>query len=135
MTVKSNDKLVKKYIESIDKQIAFPKKIKKKLLFNLQNSVVCYVENHSDTTFEQLISHFGTPESVSEEYIATVDHDELQKAIRKSKFIKRVVLIGVAAILLAILVTSAVVIIRNETTKTRIVYDNVDDLDVSTVIE
>jgi len=128
MRIDMYNKQGKQYIKMIERQLLCPRKAKESMLLNLKNSVLEYTEENPDVTLDEMKSRFGEPKAIADDYIASLDQEDLRKAIKKSDFLKRAIIISVAIVVLAVVITSVIVVIHNNANSTKYIYDSIDDL-------
>lgn len=67
-------------------------------------------------TMAEVREHFGTPNEFAKESMSVLDDDEIQRQIKKSKYIKRIVAILVAVLVLIFAITAVWIIAENSRT-------------------
>ncbi len=77
----------------------------------LQGDISDYLETNPTASLKDLIARFGEPTEMADSYIDSLDAAELQKQIRKSKTVKRIVLFTCLGILAAVLVVASIITI------------------------
>ncbi len=107
-------KEVAKYLKQVRRFLPYP--FKKKLVTELQNNISDFLDENPNSTYDNFISHFGTPQKFADEYILSVDEDTRKKAIHKTKWIKRCIIIGISVIILIALITAIWIICENSQT-------------------
>lgn len=112
-TMKSNDKELTDYYRKIEKALPCSAETKKKILFDLKSDIAEYLDEYPEAEMSDIINHFGTPDLFASEYVASLDDAELNKKVHKSKWIKRGIIIAVAAIVLLTAITTIWVIAEN----------------------
>lgn len=115
-TMKSNDKELTDYYRKIEKALPCSAETKKKILFDLKSDIAEYLDEYPEAEMSDIINHFGTPDLFASEYVASLDDAELNKKVHKSKWIKRGIIIAVAAIVLLTAITTIWVIAENHKT-------------------
>lgn len=98
-----------------------------KLATDLKNSLSDFLEENPDCAMEDITEHFGEPEQFADEYILAMDDAERRKLVNHSKWIKRVVLIGVVAVVLIVSATMIGVIQWNAEHKATYYEDEIAD--------
>ena len=93
-----------------------PREYRTKMMPVIKGNVLDYLEENPDSSMSDVTTQFGVPEKFATEYIMTIDDTERTKILRTSKFIKRIVIVGIVAVVLIIAVTAAFVIADNSHT-------------------
>ena len=114
-----------RYVKEVKRQMLCPKKMKNDMLLSLENSIMDYMEEHPEASAQEIETHFGKPQQIAVEYIASLDQNELRKEIQKSKLIKKMIVFLAVGILLIAAVTSVVVIVWNANTQPDIIYHEI----------
>lgn len=121
---------VKRYLRVIKKLLPCDAAQKKRCLDGMEDSVRMYLQEHPDATIEELYSVFGTPDSIVENYLDTVDTAQISKRLSRRKYIIfGIVITSVLALVLgavAVSIASDVHDIQNGT-----VVEVVDELTTS----
>lgn len=115
------------YLKQVKASLTCPGKIKKRLLLQLQGDVAEFLETNPNAAMQDLVNRFGPPEQMAISYLANLDGDELQKQIRKSKVIKRIVMFTCIGILSIILIVASIIIIDNLTDDVSVVTYTVSE--------
>jgi len=84
------------YYKDISKRLLCKRKVKRRFLLEFQNGVQELIDNHPNTTPQEVRSHFGTPEEIAGEFLASLHPNEVKRALNW----KRVLLIGLGMALL-----------------------------------
>lgn len=87
---------IKKYLKQVKILLPIYSKQEKRFLKDLKNDIIEYSNTNSETTLEDLINEFGSPNVVVHDYIESVDLDYIIKRISVRKVVSR----GVVIILL-----------------------------------
>ncbi|MBR3844406.1 MAG: hypothetical protein IKM39_02745 [Clostridia bacterium] len=74
-----------------------------------------FLDTNPDASVQDLMERFGDPSLLAHSYIDSLDADELNKQIQKSKIVKRIVLFTCLVILLAVVVVAILFIINIST--------------------
>ena len=104
-----NKKAINKYLCKALKNC--PLSFKKTLKLVLYTDLYEFLTTHPDTNEEELVFNFGKPELFCSNYIAALDDSERVKLLSKNNFIKRVIAIFVAIILMLIAVGVAIIVV------------------------
>lgn len=92
------------------------KPLKKQILHALECDISEFVQERSNVSEQDIISHFGNPTDFAEESLSMLDGNEIQQKIKKAKHIKLFVLIAVIVICLIVAITSFCIINKNSQT-------------------
>ena len=114
MKVCTNNKCGAEYLSSVKRQLTIPSEMAKKLLNDLSRSIGEYIHDNPSATMDDLIERFGDPKIIADEYISALDRDELKTEIKKSRFIKRIILAIAVAFILTVTITAIVAIIQSK---------------------
>ncbi len=110
--VKPND--ISNYLKQIGKKVPFA--FRKKLITELRHNISEYIDEYPNSTIEDVIDHFGTPEKFADEYILAMDENARKEAIYKAGLIKKSIFITLAIMLLIITTTAIWIICENSQT-------------------
>ena len=124
-TMKSNDKELTDYYRKIEKALPCSAETKKKILFDLKSDIAEYLDEYPEAEMSDIINHFGTPDLFASEYVASLDDAELNKKVHKSKWIKRGVVIAVAAVIVIIATAATIMTIKNNQESAPYYYQDV----------
>lgn len=92
-------KNIRIYCNAVSKHLLCSSKTKKRFLTELEFNICDFLTDHPDASIADIQQHFGTPEDISASYLSTLDNDELNKKINKTRKIKKIVMILAAIIL------------------------------------
>lgn len=93
-------KELKEYYQCIYKSLPCSGIQKKRFLQDLKQSVDAYLSENPDIGFETIVSHFGTPQQITDTYIGEISTPELLQKLRLKKRIIRIVAVVAASIVL-----------------------------------
>ncbi len=93
-----NEREIKKYLKSIEKNIPCFKKIKKDCTQSLKSNIEDIISSDPNVTLCSLTEILGTPKAVAKGFASELD----PKLIKKYKLIKSIVCITVFALLAAV---------------------------------
>lgn len=87
---KQDEKLIKKFLNDIKKELPTYEKEDKEYLKKLSGPMYDYAETSGDEgiTMDGLISRFGTPKECASNYIDSLSPDDIAGRIRKKKHIR-----------------------------------------------
>ena len=95
-----NDPALKRYIRSISSEIPSGK-MRKRIISQIRDSIVEYIQENPEADFETVQSHFGTPQEIAASYMYA---EETPVLLRKMNINKKVLAIvaGVMAVIFAL---------------------------------
>ena len=91
------------YFSSIDKALHSSTNEKRHIIKALRSDVEDYLTEFPEASLENLMSRFGTPDSIANEHMRDMPIDEISVRIRSAKFAKRAVLIALAVVITIVL--------------------------------
>ena len=91
---------LKEYYQSIYKSLPCSGKQKKRFLQDLKQSVGTYLSENPNVDFSSIVSHFGTPQQITDTYIGEISTPELLQKLRLKKRIIRIVVTVATSIVL-----------------------------------
>ena len=92
------------YFSSIDKALHSSTNEKRHIIKALRSDVEEYLNEFPEASLENLMSRFGTPDSIAMEYVQGMPVDEIGARINSGRFNKKAVLIALAVIIGLVLV-------------------------------
>ena len=72
------NKAVRKYLRKVRHIYRAKRDIKKKLMLELEDTLLCYVESHPDCTYQELLQEFGSPSDIRES-LSLLPEEELSQ--------------------------------------------------------
>ena len=106
-----SEKEIKKYFRQIKNSLVCDLKTKNKIMKDLRNDVEEYLEQNSDSSFENVLDYFGKPETIAEEFAISSGIDYVKKSrIHKTLKLTLSILLILASIFT---IATAIVIIGN----------------------
>lgn len=93
-------KELKKYYYSIQRTLPGSLCQKRKLMQDIQCAVSGYLQEHPKADMETITAHFGTPQQISNTYLAEMTPQKLQKLLTVRKWIIGIIAAAAACILL-----------------------------------
>ena len=95
------------YFKEISKRLLCKRGVKRQFLIEFQSSVQDYIDKRPEVTLEDVRSHFGAPEEIANEFLASIELGSLKKAFGW----KRVLIIGlcVALLLLTLYIVASLI--------------------------
>lgn len=90
---------LKGYCREVRDWLPCSRKLKKSIMEQLQGSIQDYLEQNPAADFDQLQSHFGTPETIAAAYVNEMGTDVLLRDLR----IRRKIISIVAGVMAAVL--------------------------------
>lgn len=121
-----------RYCKDVRKNLFCSRQSKQKILHALQCDIEDFFERFPDATEQDMIEHFGKPADFAKESLSSLEEEEIHKKVRKTKFIKRTVLIAILFICAVVLATAVWLIHENNRTVARyyteeiVVYSDLD---------
>lgn len=95
--------VVHDYLRRIDKEMTCDKKKKKQFLQRLQNDMEDFADNATaPLTENDLEKHFGTPQSIAENFLSTEPYSEMKRTFKHQKAVRVFVIIAVTLALVCI---------------------------------
>ena len=107
----NSQKEIKRYLKCVGKNC--PRYFKRNLMDDLIDHLCDYLDENPDSSFDNIVKHFGAPEKFADEYILALDEDTRKKLMSKTRWIKKGIIIGIAVIILMAIVTATWIIIEN----------------------
>lgn len=95
---------LKKYFHSIKKALRSTPGEKKHLLAALQSDVEEYLAENPEASMDDVVSHFGTPETIGMEHIQELPVEEVSKRINSATFNKKAVMIALVVVVVLVFV-------------------------------
>lgn len=96
----SREALLKRYYRTIRSYLPCSRKLKKRILNEIQSSVNGYLEDHPEVNFSEIVARFGEPQNISAAYVDDMDTPELLHALRVRRKVITGIVVGVIAALL-----------------------------------
>ena len=94
-----NDPALKRYIRSISSEIPSGK-MRKRIISQIRDSIVEYIQENPEADFETVQSHFGTPQEIAASYMYAEEPPVLLRKMNINKKLLAIVAGVMAAILL-----------------------------------
>lgn len=91
---------LRSYFRSIRNHLTCSRKQKKQILSELKTNITTFLEEHPQTDFQMIQSHFGSPQQIASTYLSDLTDAEL---LHKLQIRKKVIAI-IACLMAAILV-------------------------------
>lgn len=96
--------VVHDYLRRIDKEMTCDKKKKKQFLQRLQNDMEDFADSATTTLTENdLEKHFGTPQSIAENFLSTEPYNEVKRTFKHRKAVRVFVIATVVFALACVL--------------------------------
>lgn len=96
--------VVHDYLRRIDKEMTCDKKKKKQFLQRLQNDMEDFADSATTTLTENdLEKHFGTPQSIAENFLSTEPYNEVKRTFKHRKAVRVFVIATVVFVLVCVL--------------------------------
>jgi len=93
----STNPIIENYIQAVRANIYDLTK-SERFIESLRESIYEFAEGRSDLTLEDLISEFGTPDQIADEYLSdnpSFEADKVDKTDKKAKIIIGAIIIGI----------------------------------------
>ena len=99
---KTERRIVAQYVRAINKELIATSKQKRRLFGDLKSDIHERIADGKIASYEDIVSHFGTPVQVAKDFFATAD----VKEIKKKLLIRRII---VSAVVFCVLLWAGVV--------------------------
>jgi len=86
------------YFDSIRKELRTSTSEKQQIIDALQCDIEEYMTDFPEATLENIISRFGTPESIAKEHLHALPMDEIRSELDIARFNKKATLIALATV-------------------------------------
>jgi len=90
------NKELKKYYRDIGKALSDSKE-NKTIITSIKSAVKCYIYDHPDSTYDDIIRQFGSPEQVIEHYYSSEKAKEFAHRLNRNK--KIAIIVGIIALI------------------------------------
>ena len=100
------NKELKKYYRDIGKALSGSKE-RKAIITQIKSSVNNYLEENQDATISDVVNRIGSPQQIADEYIDNQSNDEIAAKIKVGK---RILIIAISSLVLALVIYIAFVI-------------------------
>lgn len=117
--------LINSYLKAAKKNC--PRKYKKQLAEELENSLVEFCEGNENVTKQTIEDKFGNPKQYATEFISVYGQDELKKELNRIKKIRVAIIATIVLAALLLFGTVVLIIHWNEKSKPAFVYYNVSE--------
>lgn len=117
---------IKGYLSDVKKCLLCDRKTKSRFLKDLGGNIDNYLSDVPDADFDNIIEHFGTPKSITEEFAAQTDTDLLRKA-KRNKNLKWMLIAILTAIALFIGVIAFIIVKNNSRDAAYYYYETISD--------
>lgn len=95
--------VVHDYLRRIDKEMTCDKKKKKQFLQRLQNDMEDFADSTTTTLTENdLEKHFGTPQSIADNFLSTEPYNEVKRTFKHQKAVRVFVIVICVLVLLGV---------------------------------
>ena len=125
-----NEGEIAKYLRQAKKGCPAP--YRRKLIVELQNNLYEFLENNPEHTMEDVLEHFGSPERFADEYLLAMDNYDRINAFRKTKWIRKMLCIGVATIVLIVAIATVWIVCENSQTVGYFYFEEVHETNLTT---
>lgn len=86
------------YFNAIRKELRTASSEKQQIIEALQSDIEEYLTDFPEATLENIISRFGTPESIAKEHLHALPMDEIRSELDIARFNKKATLIALATV-------------------------------------
>lgn len=101
------------YLKQIEHDLfTCPRKIRVAFLRDFRGNLNAYMEEHPQSSIQELRSVFGSPEEIAEGFLQSDEFDTTKKVVSSKKRIVRIVLIAVCTLVSAALILGTVYVIQ-----------------------
>jgi len=90
---------IKEYLKDCQTLLPMYGEDEKKFIQRLNDNLIEFEEEKKDISYEDIVKRFGNPTSIVYAYVEELDTDVLIKNIRRTKIIKKAVIIVIAIVL------------------------------------
>ena len=94
-----NEQIIRSYIKEIKHHFPIYKSDEKKFINDLQNAIMDFSNETKEFTYNELISHFGSPKDLVANYLLEADAQHLSREIRYSHRIKLISIFSIGTII------------------------------------
>lgn len=84
-------KMIARYVHAVNNEIIATGKQKRKLFGDLKSDIHERIADGKIASYEDIVSHFGTPEQVAKDFFATADIKEIKKKLLIRRIIVAIV--------------------------------------------
>ncbi|MBQ3518813.1 MAG: hypothetical protein IJA31_05770 [Clostridia bacterium] len=99
ISAKTEQKIIAQYVREVNKEIIATHEQKRKLFDDLKNDIRARIADGKVANYEDIVTHFGTPEQVAKDFFATANIKEIKQKI----LIRRIVVAVVVTCIFAVL--------------------------------
>lgn len=107
-----NRKYINQYYRQVKKELAYPYRLKHKILRALRSDLEDFIEECPDANSVAISAHFGAPEDFAERYFESLRTDEIVDTVRFHTLLRRWVCAALVVAVLAAVGFSAFSIVR-----------------------
>ncbi len=88
---KTERRIIARYVREVNKEIIATPKQKRKLFGDLKADIRERIADGKIASYEDIVTHFGTPEQVAKDFFATADIKEIKKKL----LIRRILVVAI----------------------------------------
>lgn len=107
------DKKLADYYKQIKKGLVGSGKEKREIMRHLKLDIGDYIEENPDYQFEDILDHFGTPQSFTAEYLSHMGNREITEQVTKAKKIRKWIILAIAAVIVIAAVGTTIMVLEN----------------------
>jgi uncharacterized membrane protein len=104
MENKQINKDMKKYLKGIKNELTCSSYLKSAFIYEFKEQVKYFINDNSNTTIDDIITNFGSPEEIASSFKSPNDFNRLNKLAKKYKYIKIFTVVLSIAIIIALIV-------------------------------
>lgn len=101
----------RRYLNEVEAALSCPKGVKRAVLRKIKDDVDAFFLEHPGASMKELEETLGTPEVFAEEFLASLDTEQVQDMLRHARTRKRIV-IGLCCALVVLLLAAVVVVVK-----------------------
>jgi Predicted membrane protein len=102
-----------RYFRQIKYKLPCSGKTKRKLIQDLRDRVDAMTEEQPGITIEEIVQALGTADQITEEYLSSLDSDELRRKVISSRRVIRILAILITVVIITLVATVAGLILWN----------------------
>lgn len=121
-----NQSEIAKYVRQAGKECPAP--YRRKLITELQNNLSDFLEDNPEYTMKDVMEHFGSPEKFSDECLLAMDEAGRRNILSKTRWIKKVVCVGIATAVLIIAIAAIWIVSENSQSAAHYYYEEIIEL-------
>lgn len=95
-----------RYLQKVKRKLLCPHSIKKTIIENFKQQILEYIEQNPDSTVQEMINLFGSPQLVAQRYLSVIDSkvlDKFKNRIRILKVLFFIIILGILALIFGVI--------------------------------